>query len=201
MIVKICGITNWEDARAAVDAGAGAVGFNFYRPSPRYIHPEQAAEISRRLPVEVWKAGVFVNESRAAIESIVTAAGLDIAQLHGDETPAGYPRGVRIWKVVRVGETRPMLNDDEMAEAYLFDTACDSARGGTGRSFDWTLAAGFPARVILAGGLDAGNVAEAVRLARPWGVDACSRLEREPGVKDHERMARFIEAALAVAAC
>ncbi len=191
MIVKVCGITNREDAIAAVEAGAGAIGFNFYPKSPRYITPAEAAAIV--VPRGVLRVGVFVNEPRAA--EIAAEAGLDIAQLHGDETEA--PAGVRVWKAFRVNE-QFRLEDLERfpAEAYLLDTPTEYY-GGSGHTFDWSRARGAARRILLAGGLDAENVGTAIRIAQPWGVDACSRLESSPGRKDHSRMARFIAAALA----
>ena len=193
MIVKVCGITNREDALAAVEAGAGALGFNFYPKSPRYIVPAEAAAISASLPAGVLKVGVFVNEPR--VVEIVNEAGLDIAQLHGDETEV--PPGVRVWKAFRVNE-QFRLEDLESfpAEAFLLDTPTEFY-GGSGHTFDWSRAQGASRRILLAGGLDAENVGTAIRMAQPWGVDACSRLETSPGRKDHSRMARFIAAALA----
>jgi phosphoribosylanthranilate isomerase len=191
VIVKVCGITNREDAIAAVEAGAGALGFNFYRKSPRYIAPAEAAAIV--VPAGVLKVGVFVNEPRAA--EIVAEAGLDIAQLHGDEIEA--PAGVRVWKAFRVTDQFRLESIEAFpAEAYLLDTPTEFY-GGSGHPFDWTRARGTSRRILLAGGLDADNVKTAIQIARPWGVDACSRLESSPGRKDHSRMARFIAAALA----
>lgn len=191
MMVKVCGITNREDAMAAVEAGAGALGFNFYPKSPRYIAPADAAAIA--VPPGILRVGVFVNEPR--VREIVAEAGLDIAQLHGNETEA--PEGVRVWKAFRVNNVF-RLEDIEAfpAEAFLLDTPTE-LYGGSGHTFDWSRARGASRRILLAGGLDADNVETAIRVARPWGVDACSRLESSPGRKDHSRMARFIAAALA----
>lgn len=192
MMVKICGITTRQDALACVEAGASALGFNFYPGSPRYVTPETAAAIGEGLPV--WKAGVFVNEDPARVEAIADRAGLDIIQLHGEEPPAAFRR--RVWKAFRVTEGwRPeQIEDYGAAEAFLLDGPAP----GTGVAFDWSRVRGLGARVILAGGLDQDNVARAVELVRPWGVDACSRLETSPGRKDHEKVRRFIRAALAV---
>ena len=196
MIVKVCGITSREDALAAIEAGATALGFNFYAPSPRYLTPEAAGIIVAALPANILKVGVFVNEAPAEIERIMRIAGLDVAQLHGNERLADVPPGIRIWKAFRV---TPSFSLDQLhdftAEAFLLDTP-SALYGGSGETFDWRLAAGARERVLLAGGLDESNVADAVRIARPWGVDACSRLEASPGRKDHGRMARFIAAAL-----
>ena len=190
MILKICGITNQEDANAAVEGGANAIGFNFYRPSPRYLAPERAAGI--RSAPGVRRVGVFVDEARQRVEEIARIAGLDVAQLHGGETPADYPASLAVWKAVRVGEAFDLSRwCDCPAEAVLLDGPA------SGTAFDWRLAAAVPKPVILAGGLDAANVAEAVSLAHPWGVDACSRIESAPGKKDHRKMNEFLEAARA----
>jgi phosphoribosylanthranilate isomerase len=197
MIVKICGITNREDAQAAVEGGAAALGFNFYSKSPRYVAPEDVARIIEGLPAGVWKVGVFVNEPPGEVERICAAAGLDVAQLHGDEPPEALPRGTRVWKALRVDKSfDPAAMDAYDVEAFLLD-APSERYGGSGRTFDWSRARHAAKKIILAGGLDADNVQAAIRLARPWGVDSCSRLESSPGRKDHARMARFLEAALA----
>ncbi len=194
MILKICGITSQEDAEAAIDAGATAIGFNFYAASPRYIAPEQARAIAS--PAGVLRVGVFVNLERARITEIARIAALDVAQLHGDETPAEYPATLAVWKAARVGTGFDLsLYDQCPAEALLLDGPADGLYGGAGYVFDWRLAGVATRRIILAGGLDASNVAEAIALVRPWGVDACSRIERAPGKKDHGKMRAFLEAA------
>jgi len=196
MILKICGITNWEDAAAAMEAGANAIGFNFYSRSPRSIEPESAARIASMPGVR--RVGVFVNETRARVEEIARIAALDVAQLHGDETPADYPATMAVWKAARVNSGFDLTRfDDCPAEALLLDGDAGELYGGAGRSFDWRLAAGGTRRIILAGGLDASNVAAAITLVRPWGVDACSRIERAPGQKDHKKMTEFLQAAMA----
>lgn len=193
MIVKICGITNIEDALAAVDCGADALGFNFYPKSPRYIDPETARDIGQSLPARIWKVGVFVNEPD--VLGIAARAGLDVVQLHGDETSA--PSGIRVWKAFRVN---PDFQAERLAawdvEACLLDAPSEHY-GGSGHTFDWTKAAMSGRQVIVAGGLDAANVAAAIRAAKPWGVDTCSRLEASPGRKDRTKMAAFIAAAKA----
>ena len=191
MMVKICGITNREDALAAVDAGASAIGFNFYRESPRYISHTGAAMIGEKIPANVWKVGVFVNDAPETIAKIVLDAGLDIAQLHGGSSA----RGVRIWRALSAADPIAMpLN--ESVEAVLIDTPSNDAFGGTGKTWDWSQAPHLEQKIIIAGGLDAGNVRVAIEQARPWGVDACSRIEKSPGLKDHEKMRKFIHAAL-----
>ena len=191
MMVKICGITNVEDALAAIDGGAAALGFNFWPRSPRYVKPETARKIIAQLPGTVWKAGVFVDETARTVAETAREAGLDIAQLHGRETAADFPSGVPVWKAVRIGASfDSAMLDEYPAEAVLLDGPAN------GVPFDWTLAAGASKKVIIAGGLDAGNVARAIEQARPWGVDACSRIESAPGRKDHRKMADFLKAAL-----
>jgi phosphoribosylanthranilate isomerase len=190
MFVKICGITNREDALAAVDAGARALGFIFYDKSPRAVTAAQIESFVNDIPKNIWKVGVFVNESPARIEEIGSQLGLDVAQLHGTETPEQYPRGLRVWKAFRVTHGVPDGFYSWPVEARLLDGP------STGQSFDWSIAEGFPDKLIVAGGLDETNVREAIGIARPWGVDASSRLEIAPGRKDHARMKKFIEAAL-----
>jgi phosphoribosylanthranilate isomerase len=191
MMVKICGITNREDALAAVNGGASALGFNFYPASPRYIEPEDAAAIIAGLPATVWKAGVFVDEPAESVLHVAEQVGLNIAQLHGSETPAQYPQGIRVWKAIRVRNAQlPAL--DFPAEAVLLDGPA------SGQTFDWARTPQGQVKLILAGGLDADNVRQAIEQVQPWGVDACSRLESSPGRKDHSKMATFLKAALAV---
>jgi phosphoribosylanthranilate isomerase len=191
MMVKICGITNREDALAAVDAGASAIGFNFYRESPRYISHTGAAMIAEKIPANVWKVGVFVNESPETIAKTVIEAGLDVAQLHGSSDA----RGVRIWRAMSPADRVALALFGDV-EAVLIDSPADSASGGTGKTWDWTLTPRLEQKIIIAGGLDADNVRIAIELARPWGVDACSRIEKSPGIKDHEKMRKFVKAAL-----
>ena len=184
-LVKICGITTIDDALAAVEAGADALGFNFYRRSPRYVEPRAAERILSALPAGVLKVGVFVDAVDVAV------AGLDLVQLHGGRMESG-----RWWQAVSAHA--PALAESmksSTAEAFLVDTPAGELRGGTGKTFDWSLVAGLPARVVLAGGLDADNVVEAIQAARPWGVDACSRLECAPGRKDPRKVREFVRAA------
>jgi len=183
MMVKICGITRREDAEAAVEAGASALGFVFYPQSPRFVTPQRAEELGRG--IDVWKVGVFVDETAASIEAVMRAAKLDVAQVYGGAAPVV----ARVWQAFRIGSTEPRPLGSG-PEAVLLDSLSN------GQNFDWTLARGIADKVIIAGGLDAANVAQAVRIAEPWGVDASSRLESSPGVKDHEKMKRFLEAAL-----
>ena len=194
MIVKICGITNQGDATAAVKGGATAVGFNFYPKSPRYIAPERAAEI--RVETGVRRVGVFVNETPEHVAEIARIAKLDVAQLHGSEGPEQYPDALPVWKAARATEGFDFARfAASPCEALLLDGPAGGLFGGAGKTFDWSIAKDSARPVILAGGLDASNVAQAVAAARPWGVDACSRIESEPGKKDIEKMLQFISAA------
>jgi len=194
VIVKICGITNQQDADAAIAGGATAIGFNFYPRSPRYITPERAAAIASA--PGVIRVGVFVNEERARVEEVAGIASLGTAQLHGDEIPADYPAGMTVWKAARVGEGFCFQDYEQLpAHALLLDGPAAELYGGAGKTFDWSVAAHTRKRIILAGGLDGSNVARAVALAHPWGVDACSRIESAPGKKDHTKMKEFLQAA------
>lgn len=189
MIVKICGITTREDAAIAAEAGASAIGFNFYPRSPRYVTPELAREIGDTLPPGILKVGIFVDQDGGTASQI---AGLDVAQLYGAATAGSLRR----WRACRAGSGFSAASlDDPEAEAFLLDTPSATLHGGTGESFDWTVARGLPKRIILAGGLDANNVRQAIEAAQPWGVDACSRLESSPGRKDPQKVREFVKAA------
>jgi len=196
MMVKVCGITRREDAEAAVEAGASALGFVFVASSPRYVAAERAAELGQGLPI--LKVGVFENETAASVDAVMRAANLDIAQIYGGSAP----RAARVWKAFRMTADSIEIVDLVMTFEEAFDPATDGPEAvlldgpANGISFDWSLARNRGAKLIVAGGLDASNVAEAIRTVRPWGVDASSRLESAPGVKDHEKVRRFVEAAL-----
>ena len=192
-IVKVCGITRAEDAAAAIEAGANAIGFNFYARSPRYLTPEDAAQIATP---GARRVGVFVNEGPAQIAEIARIASLDTAQIHG-ESDAAFDSPIPLWKAMQVTAGFELALDAfEGAEALLLDGPAGQLFGGSGRTFDWTLARATALRIVIAGGLDASNVAEAIAIARPWGVDACSRIEAAPGIKDHVKMQAFIQNAL-----
>ena len=195
-IVKICGITNEEDARIAIQAGANALGFNFYPKSPRYIAPPRAREIAAAVPGDYLKVGVFVKPSVKQLLQVSSDVPLEVVQLHGDSVGLPSSRTLRVWRALPA--TAPPPPAYSGIEAYLLDSPT-SRHGGSGETFDWSLAARFPHRAIIAGGLDASNVAEAVRIASPWGVDACSRIESAPGKKDAQRVRDFIRAAFAAA--
>ncbi len=197
-IIKVCGITRVEDAIHAVREGATAVGFNFYPGSPRYVNFGMGAILGAVVPRNVLKVGVFVDESAERILEVARAASLDVVQLHGSEAPIDCEvlAPLRVWKAVRVGEGwTPESLAEYSCEAFLLDTASDGGlRGGTGRSFPWEMArrAARHGKIIIAGGLDGGNVAEAIRIGAPWGVDASSKLESSPGVKDPEKVREYL---------
>jgi phosphoribosylanthranilate isomerase len=193
--VKVCGITNFEDAIAALEAGADAVGLNFYPPSPRFVSPDTAADIVARLPGAACTVGVFVNAARQDIERVASGVGLTALQFHGDEDPEfcrSWP--CKIIKALRVRDrsgaalARTYAVDFILADAYV-----EERFGGTGRRIALEYVEGFDrGRLILAGGLTPENVADAVRRVRPFGVDVASGIERAPGKKDWDLMRRFI---------
>lgn len=197
--VKICGITTLEDAHHAAACGADALGFVFFPGSPRYVDPERAGGIIAGLPPLVTTVGLFVNEAPARIREIAESCGLNVIQLHGDETPeqCSIPP-FRVIKAVRLGRNADLNQlDDSPVAAVLLDACVPGQFGGTGQRCDWEVAARLAEshRVILAGGLKPDNVAEAVRRVRPYGVDVSSGVERQPGQKDPEKVARFIRLA------
>jgi phosphoribosylanthranilate isomerase len=199
--VKVCGITNLEDALAAVEAGADMLGFNFYARSPRCVSPAEARKIIEGLPGGVSCVGVFVNEPEPAdVERIAREAGLDAVQLHGDETPEYCQslRGLTTIKALRVGADYHVESAAPYGtDAVLLDAYVAGERGGTGHTFDWALAALTRERVprlFLAGGLTPDNVAAALAAVRPYAVDVCSGVETAPGRKSPELMRRFVKA-------
>ncbi len=197
MFIKVCGITSEEDALLAVAMGADAVGFNFVPSSPRFLAASRAADIAKRLPPEILTVGIFRDEARERVVEITNQAGLRAAQLHGHES-ADDTRWVRS-RVPVVIKVFPG-GDPELARAPTYGAdivMLDSASPGSGQVFDWSLAEGAPSglRILLAGGLTPGNVAEAIERVRPWGVDVASGVESAPGVKDPTLVRRFISAA------
>jgi phosphoribosylanthranilate isomerase len=216
--VKICGTTNLEDARAAADAGANAVGFVFAE-SPRRIDPKQAAEIVAQLPSTVEKVGVFVNERPARIREIVKQVGLTTVQLYGEEaadfagrlfTEAEPEQRPRVYRALSMKTIFSAANATaflrahrvkQVFDALLVDSGSSTRGGGTGLTFDWERARPFitglkkTGKVIVAGGLTPENVARAIEMFRPWGVDVASGVEKEPGRKDHEKIRAFVAAA------
>jgi phosphoribosylanthranilate isomerase len=198
-VIKVCGITNATDAVSAAEAGATAVGLNFYPRSPRYISSEQAAEVSAALPRPVWRVGIFVNPHWDDMARVAAAVPLDVVQVHG--ILQGTGTSLRLWKALSVDHRfRPENLSFQDAEAYLLD-APTAAFGGSGKSFDWSRVnassmEGASARYLVAGGLDGSNVAAAIAALAPWGVDACSLLESRPGKKDTGKVREFVDAAL-----
>jgi phosphoribosylanthranilate isomerase len=202
MFIKICGITNLEDALCAVESGADALGFNFYHRSPRYITPEDARRITERLPATIMSVGVFVNESRPEqVARIADVAGLTAVQLHGDESPeyCSAIRGRFTIKALSVKEGfDPQVVKKYQTDAIMLDAYAKDARGGTGRVIDWELAGrvrGLVPRLFLAGGLSPENIADAITAVDPFAVDACSSLESAPGKKNRELVRAFITTA------
>jgi phosphoribosylanthranilate isomerase len=197
-LVKICGITNAGDARVVADAGADAVGLVF-ADSPRRVNVEGARRISMTLPGHILRVGVFVDEEPADILRISREVGLDLAQLHGDETPetvsAVRQGGVKVMKALRVRDAGSLKALDGFeADLILLDAYSERARGGTGERFDWEVAKSSTGRdnIVISGGLGPENVREAIEFFEPYGVDASSSLEDGPGRKNGERVRRFV---------
>jgi phosphoribosylanthranilate isomerase len=197
--IKICGITNLDDALLAVDLGADALGFIFYPKSPRYVKVQDAANICNALPPFVAKVGVFVDELEYEIEKALKECLLNTLQFHGDEPPGFCQKfAAKSIKAIRVRDEESLRAAEEYdVDALLLDTYTDESRGGTGRTFDWSLAVRakefLSGPLILSGGLTTANVQEAIRKVRPYAVDVASGVEREPGKKDPEKLRRFIE--------
>jgi phosphoribosylanthranilate isomerase len=198
--IKICGITELEDARHAIHCGADALGFVFFAQSPRCIGPERAAEIIRQLPPFVATVGLFVNEDPVRVREIAQTCRLDAVQLHGDESPeacAAIP-GRKVIKALRVRDEKSLAGAGAYdVSALLLDAWVPGRFGGTGTVFNWQLAAEMARSrpVILAGGLNPVNVGEAVRAVRPYAVDVSSGVESSPGKKDRQKVAEFVAAA------
>lgn len=208
--IKICGTTNREDALTAVEAGADALGFVFYEKSPRKIDPQTARRIVEKLPSNIEKVGVFVNEPAEKILKTVMQASLTAVQLHGIDSRRPEfirsledSRGLKIFLVLQVDEISafeaPGNNQGDIGAIFV-DSGTSQLPGGTGKTFDWRAAtAGVEAikrnsNVVVAGGLNSDNVAEAIRILKPWGVDVASGVEARPGKKNPEKVRRFIEA-------
>ena len=207
MKVKICGVTNLEDAREAVRLGAWAIGLIHHAESPRHCDPATAAEIGAELRRQCEVAGVFVNPKLEEVESAVADEGLSIVQLNGDEGPSfctevARRTGAKVIKAVHVSSAADVRGADAYrTDFHMFDTRHETLRGGTGETFDWELLRGRQAEIpqILSGGLRPDNVAEAVETVHPFAVDVASGVEAEPGRKDHQLLATFFEAARAAA--
>ncbi len=199
--VKICGITRLEDGLAAANAGADAIGFVFYNKSPRAVAPEQAAEIARKLPPFVTRVGLFVNAEPAYVEAVLAQVPLDLLQFHGEENADYCRRFARPYiKALRM-KIKDMAVSGAIEKAHLqsaigilLDSWDEQQYGGTGKTFDWTIIEKVVTgtHIVLAGGLTPSNVAEAIRIARPWAVDVSSGVEREPGIKDKDKIEQFI---------
>ena len=199
--VKICGITNLEDARLAVRFGADMLGFNFYRKSPRYIEPDKAAEIVVALPSNILNVGVFVNENSESVVDIAARANLHAVQLHGDESPDYVQklRDIDVIKAFRISDGFDEKQLDEFnVDSILIDAFSVNEYGGAGVTCDWhiskRIADRFP-KMFLSGGLSADNVQQAIKSVRPYAVDACSLLESSKGKKDAARLEAFLKAA------
>ena len=195
--IKICGITNIEDALAAVDMGADILGFNFYQNSPRYITIDRALKIIDKLPTFVDTAGIFVNPTADYIKEITEQGFLNWIQLHGDETPDFCDSLIhltaRIIKALRVASSEDIKKAENYAtDAILFDAYDTKSYGGTGKRFDWNSIPHLNKRVFLAGGINPDNVAQALEIG-VYGIDICSGIEKEPGKKDHEKMKLLFE--------
>ncbi len=196
--VKICGITNLKDATAAVEMGADLLGFNFYPKSPRYLTVEKAIEIIDQIPTFVDTAGIFVNPTAEQIKEITDHGFLNWMQLHGDETPQFCETlkwfHIKTIKAIRVKSAEDIANIEQFhTDAILLDAFNSKLYGGTGETFDWDLIDDINSkRIFLAGGINAENAADAVRLG-VYGIDACSGIESSPGKKDHKKMQQLFE--------
>jgi len=199
--VKVCGMTNLKDTLVAVEEGADAVGFIFYKKSPRSVTMKLVREIVLELPPFVDTVGVFVDETAEQINKIADYCNLDMVQLHGDESPTFCKRmRRRVIKAFRVKDMQSVKKlSNYQVSGFILDTFSESLHGGTGKVFDWNLA--LPAKkfgpVIMAGGLTPNNVRQAIQRVRPYGVDVCSGVESEPGIKDHKKIRVFLKNAKA----
>jgi phosphoribosylanthranilate isomerase len=195
--VKICGLTNYKDAAAAVDMGADILGFNFYPESPRFITPEKAMKIIKKLPAFVDIAGVFVNDSFDIIRETIEQCQLDWVQLHGDESPefcqVFLSLNVKTMKALRVRNRTDIEKANSFfTDAVLLDAFHPEKYGGTGLTFDWNIIGHIGKRVFLAGGINPDNAAAAVELG-VYGIDVCSGIEAQPGRKDHKKMKKLFD--------
>jgi len=196
--VKICGITRPEDALVAVDLGVDALGLVFYAPSPRNVTIATAADIARQIPAFVSVVGLFVNAEPSFVEEVIANVGLSLLQFHGDETLEDCERfGLPYIKAIRVKADTNLVQyarDFTSAKALLLDTYTEGVAGGTGQMFDWNLIpSALPKPVILAGGLQANNVAQAIRQVKPYAVDVSGGVEATKGIKDAQKIAAFMQ--------
>ena len=194
--VKVCGITNLEDAWTAIEAGTDALGFVFVPNTPRYIEPDDANAIMRQIPPLVTTIGLFVNAGSTQIRDVATNCRLDAIQLHGNESPElCHSLNLKIIKAFRITESEPLnILSKFQVDAYLLDTYVKGKLGGTGKTFDWNLAyrAKKYGQIILAGGLNPSNVSTAINQVKPYAVDVSSGVEAEPGRKDPKKVRDFI---------
>ena len=191
--IKVCGITRFEDAKVAASIGVDAIGFIFYKRSPRYISPEEAAIIIKQLPPFVSRVGVFVDEDPEKVVGIARATGIDTIQLHGTESPRYCGKiPLPVIKAFSIEpETDLSLLEQYHVSGFLLDTWASGQRGGTGRTFDWTIARNACVkydRVILAGGLNPANLVEALESVHPYGIDINSGVEIKPGIKNPRKI-------------
>lgn len=197
--IKICGITNLEDALNSVKAGCNALGFVFYRKSPRYITPKKAVQIIKDIPAHILKIGVFVNAKEKTIKRIARLCNLDMLQFHGNESPEFCERfkGYKIIKAFRVKDRIKLENLlNYKIFAYLFDTFVKSKLGGTGRKFNWARVRhlkGLRKPIFLSGGINTKNVTKAIKQVRPDWLDVSTSVEIKPGKKDHRKVKKFIQ--------
>lgn len=195
-LVKICGITNLDDALASIEFGADALGFNFYRKSPRTLDSDRARKIIQEIPPAIWKVGVFVDEPEERVKRLVVDLELDYLQFHGNETPFYCEQfGTPHWKAFRLRDQKSLeLMQKYHCDYFLVDAFMRDQFGGTGKTANWMLAQAAKkyGKIILAGGLTDENVAEAIRIVQPEGVDVASGVESHPGKKDHAKLERFI---------
>lgn len=209
--IKICGITNLEDARVAVEAGADAVGFVFWEKSPRNVTPDYAREIVSQLPQTVEKVGVFVNQFEDAVCDLAAKAGVSAVQLHGDDEDPHVAdlivkRNLELKILVAISMNHPtpegwaMMWNPDSVHAFIVDSGTQSKPGGTGARFDWQKCKrsveviSYLGKIVAAGGLTSANVGEAIRTLSPWGVDVSSGVEARPGKKDHDKIRAFVAA-------
>lgn len=199
--VKICGITNLEDALNAISAGCDALGFVFYKKSLRYISPDTASGFIRYLPKEIVRVGIFVDEKEKKIKEIAKSCQLDALQFHGKETPKFCAR-FKGYKIIKAFRVKGKIEEKELLKykvfAFLFDTYVPKKIGGTGKNFNWELVRHLDTirqPIFLSGGLNENNVRQAVKTVKPDWVDASTSLEASPGKKDHKKVKKFIKAA------
>ena len=199
--IKICGITNLKDAVGISKLRPDALGFVFYKKSPRYITPDEAKEIIHHIPSVIKKVGVFVNAKGKDIKNIAQDLKLDMLQFHGDESPE-FCKKFKNYRIIKVFRIKDKIDRKKLLSykvfAYLLDSFAELGFGGTGRKFDWKLISGLDdirCPVILSGGLTAGNVRKAIKQAKPQWVDVASSVESKPGKKDYRKVVKFIKAA------